>query len=214
MPRSEPRLPDGRSEGAPQVEDDAEWDALDIHGGDFAAASGDNVEITGCVVTDAAFTGADLDRLRVTDTVFDRCEFSGTIAHEAALTRVVFRGCRMASVSLHDSRLRDVLFHDCKLDAANFRMMTADSLEMRDSTLVEADFYGAKLPDALLLDCDLTGAQMGRAVLKGTRLQGSKVDDLRGAEHLRGAIIDSAQVLPLALATFNAFGIVVDDGDG
>jgi hypothetical protein len=64
---------------------------------------------------------------------------------------------------------------------------------------------------ACLFDCDLNGADFSQAVLPGAKFQGSSLAEIKGGEYLRDVVIDSSQVLPLALRVFSALGIRVDD---
>ena len=81
----------------------------------------------------------------------------------------------------------------------------ADIAEITREAVAE---IGGQFPD-----CDLRGADFSKADVAGTRFHGSDVTGLRGAGHLKGAHIDAAQVLPLALQVFAAMGITVDDDD-
>ena len=47
--------------------------------------------------------------------------------------------------------------------------------------------------------------------LPHVRLHRSELTDLRGAESLRGAVIDPNQVVPLGLAMLRSLEVVVDD---
>jgi hypothetical protein len=67
------------------------------------------------------------------------------------------------------------------------------------------------LISACFFDCDLSEAEFSQAVLPGARFHGSSLADIKGGEYLRDIVIDSSQVLPLALRVFLALGIRVDD---
>ncbi len=77
--------------------------------------------------------------------------------------------------------------------------------------LRDADFHAATFSGVRLLSCDLTGADLSQATMAGTALHGSTVDNVRGADSLRGVVIGSDQVVPIAFPVFAAMGIVVDD---
>ncbi|MDQ1467233.1 MAG: hypothetical protein QOH10_1648, partial [Actinomycetota bacterium] len=59
--------------------------------------------------------------------------------------------------------------------------------------------------------CDLSRAVFTKAAMVGTRLAGSTLDGLKGASALRGVVVGSDQVLPLALGLFGDLGIVIND---
>ncbi len=86
--------------------------------------------------------------------------------------------------------------------------MSADAVLERGGDVAEA-----ALTDVRFAGSVLTGAEFSKAVLKGVNLRGSTIDGLRGAIDLAGVVIDSAQMIPLALSLFAALGIAIDDGD-
>ena len=109
------------------------------------------------------------------------------------------------------SSLRDVTFTECKLDGANFRMSEAERIVFDQVNLRGAEFSAGRFTAARFFDCDLGGAEFSQSVLPGARFFGSSLADLKGGEYLRDIVIDSPQVLPLALSVFSALGIRVDD---
>ncbi len=117
----------------------------------------------------------------------------------------------MSGFALTRAKLRDVRFVRCRLDGSSFRMASGERVVFDECDLRGADFYDASLPGAVLAGCDLTGAELSRAHLQGARLHGSTLVDLRGAISLRGAVVDSAQVVPLSYSLLQALDIVVDD---
>lgn len=104
-------------------------------------------------------------------------------------------------------------FFDCKLDGANFRMTTWERAEFHDCDLAAGDFYGAKLPASRFLGCDLRRVELSKSVLAGSRLQRSRIEQVRGADCLRGVSIGSDQIVPVALAVFSSLGVTIEDDD-
>jgi uncharacterized protein YjbI with pentapeptide repeats len=187
-----------------------EWQNERIEG-DLSAQIADHVEITGCALHGVRLTGARLDLLRLVDVLAVDAELSGALVTESSLQRVEFVNCRMSGVVISDSKLRSVRFRDCKLDDANFRFVKAERVVFDGCSLVDADFSGAVLASSAFAGCDLSTAEFSKASLTGTRFAGSTLDGLRGAGSLRGAVIGSDQVLPLALGVFADIGISVSD---
>jgi uncharacterized protein YjbI with pentapeptide repeats len=209
-----PRLPSALSaaETTP-LDDQFEWLSVEADG-DFCGQSARDCEIDESVIRGARFVGTTLDRVRVRDSTFESCDLSGASLVDAAFTRVEFKNCKMAAIDLAGARMHDVLFNDSKLDDANFRMISGDHVRFEQVSLRSSDFYAAGVAYAQFLDCDLTAAQFSKAELAGVRLHGSILEGLQGAIHLRDAIIDSTQVLPLALGVFAALDIRIDDDRG
>lgn len=74
-----------------------------------------------------------------------------------------------------------------------------------------AEFSAGHFASTCFFDCDLDEAEFSQAVVPDARFHGSSLVDIKGGEYLRGIVIDSVQVLPLALRVFAALGIRVDD---
>jgi uncharacterized protein YjbI with pentapeptide repeats len=211
---SEPRLAAALAEVAHEsLQSGDEWQNERVESGDLVDADADRVEITGCALRGVRLTGSRLEHLRLIDVLAVDCELSGAILTEATLWRVEFRNCRMSGLVISDSKLRDVRFRECKLDDANFRFVKAERVELDGCSLVEADFTESTFQGSAFLACDLRRAVLTKASMRGTRLAGSNVEELIGAGALRGVIVGTDQVLPLALAVFADLGIVVRDDD-
>jgi uncharacterized protein YjbI with pentapeptide repeats len=187
-----------------------EWQNERIEG-DLSAQIADHVEITGCALHGVRFTGARLELLRLVDVVAVDAELSGALITESSLQRTEFVNCRMSGLVTSDSKLRSVCFRDCKLDDANFRFVKAERVVFDGCSLVNADFSGAVFTSSAFAGCDLRTAEFSNASLKGTRFAGSTLEGLRGASSLRGAVIGTDQVLPLALGVFADMGIAISD---
>jgi uncharacterized protein YjbI with pentapeptide repeats len=179
--------------------------------GDFSGQSASDGEITESRLVGAGFIGTTLDGIRMRDTVIESCDLSGARLGDADLNRVEFRNCKMPAIDLAAARLRDVLFTDSKLDNANFRMISGEHLRFDHASLRSGDFYAAEVAQAQFLDCDLTASVFSQSELAGVRLQGSNLEGLKGAMQLRTAIIDSTQVLPLAVGILAALAIEIND---
>ncbi|KAB2347032.1 pentapeptide repeat-containing protein [Actinomadura rudentiformis] len=135
--------------------------------------------------------GTDLTETQWRDSTLIGSVFAGTRTISANLTRVVFQECKLDSVNLRDSTLVDVTFTDCLL---------------RD-----VDFGGARLTRT-----SFPGSRLDRTVLAGATLDQV---DLRGADlgitidphTIRGAIVSPAQLLDLAPLLAGALGIEVKE---
>jgi uncharacterized protein YjbI with pentapeptide repeats len=210
-PPAHPQLPADLADapGDP-LADGLEWHQVRVRG-DFSGEAAHAVEVTESHLVGVRLVGVEVERLRVTDAVVEDCDLSGAVLMAAALTRVELRNCRMSGLVIAGARLRDVRFVDCKLDDANFRMTTSERLEFHRTILRTADFYAAKLRSARFSSCDLAFAEFSKADLHGARLHGSTLADVLGADSFAGVVVETGQVLPLALRLFAALGITVDD---
>jgi uncharacterized protein YjbI with pentapeptide repeats len=193
--------------------DDLQWAGVET-AGDYSGQSANDLEITESRVVGARFTGTALFRARIRDTVIESCDLSAARLADAALTRVEFKNCKMSAIDLAGAHLSDVLFSETKLDNANLRMISGDHVLFDHVFLPASDFYAARVTQSQFLDCDLTATEFSQSALVGVRLHGSTLEGLKGAADLQNAVIDSTQVLPLALGVFGALGIVIDDDRG
>jgi hypothetical protein len=90
-------------------------------------------------------------------------------------------------------------------------MCQGDRVVFDDVNLQGADFYAVHLTSARFFDCDMSGAEVSQAILPRARLHGSSLSDIKGGEYLRDVVIDTSQVLPLAVQVFRALEIRVED---
>jgi uncharacterized protein YjbI with pentapeptide repeats len=182
-----------------------------LFSGDFSGQSHEDGTMDRSHVVGAQFIGATLSRLRMSDVLFENCDFSGSDLDESSATRVEFRDCRMSGATFTLSSFRDVRFTGCRLDDANFRMSETKAVVFEDADLRRSDFYAASVDGTRFFDCDLTGAEFSKATTAGVRLHGSTLRDLKGGQYLGGAVIESSQVLSLALGVLAALQIGIDD---
>jgi len=209
-PRLRPAL--SAAESCP-LADRFEWDGVET-AGDYSGQSAGDCEINESRVVGARFIGTTLDGIRMRDTVIESCDLSGARLGAADFSRVEFRNCKMPAIDLAAARFHDVRFRDSKLDNANFRMISGEHVRFEHVSLRSGDFYAAEVAYAQFLDCDLTASEFSASELAGVRLHGSNLEGLKGAIHLRNAIVDSTQVLPLALGLLAALDIEINDDRG
>jgi uncharacterized protein YjbI with pentapeptide repeats len=120
----------------------------------------------------------------------------------------------LSDANFSGARLRNVTFAGCTLADANVRMVDAERVDFDDTVLAGADLHGAKLTDTRVRGCDLRGTDWTKSALKRVDLRGSRLEDIRGADRLRGVTIDSSQVVPLAHSLAVAMELTIDDEDG
>lgn len=179
--------------------------------GDFSGLRSPDITVEEAHILRASFVGAQLAGARLADVLVEGADLSGADLGEASLSRVAFIDCRMSGVQLDRTRLHDVSFAECKLDGANLRMSEADRIVFDHVNLRDAEFSAGRLASACFFDCDLGGADFSQALMPDARLHGSSLADIKGSEYLRDIVIDSTQVLPLALRVFAGLGIRMED---
>ncbi len=207
-----PRLPAELSPLADlTLAEGVDWNGVEITGEVGGPQEVAFVELSASRLAHVRLTGRHFDRLRLVDVLIEDCELSAVTLAAAHLTRVEFRRCRLSGLVGSTLKARHVRFTDCRADGVTFRMTTWDAAEFCDVDLRDADFHASTFTGVRFHGCDLSGADMSKVAMAGTALHGSTLENLRGADSLRGAVIGSDQVLPLAFPVFAALGIVVDD---
>jgi uncharacterized protein YjbI with pentapeptide repeats len=190
------------------------WDGLLVRGAsNMDAMTADDLtglDVSGCRFEGFEAVGLEVERLTLTDAVFERCDLSGSLLRMSQLRRVEFRDCRMSGVVFADSVWRDVRLVGCKLDGAHLRSLDAERVEFERCLLRDADLTAARLRASALLRSDLEGVRFAGVAAAGLRLHGSDLASIRDADALRNAVIDEAQIVPIAGALLDALAIRVE----
>jgi uncharacterized protein YjbI with pentapeptide repeats len=90
-------------------------------------------------------------------------------------------------------------------------MSETKAVLFEDVDLRRSDFSIANVTGTRFFDCDLTGGDFTKAIASGVRFHGSTLLNLKGAQYLGGAVIESSQVLPVALGVLTSLQIGIDD---
>jgi uncharacterized protein YjbI with pentapeptide repeats len=196
-----------------ELVDDDVW-SLVLATGDYVGQRAEGMEMGDVIVRGGRWSGVVLDGLRAFDVTFEDCDLSGlALCEEPVLQNTRFLRCRLSGANFSGARLRNVTFTGCKLDAANLRLLDAEKVLFDDTVLSAADLHAAKLVDVRMQGCDLRGSDWTKATLKAVDLRGSRLEDIRGADRLRGVTIDSSQVVPLAYSLAVAMDLTIVDPD-
>jgi uncharacterized protein YjbI with pentapeptide repeats len=206
-----PRLPDLLDRDV-HLDPDAVGELRDSHVVAIDGDDLDDLELTRCVVEGVRLTARSARRLRLTDVVLRDCELSGADLQEARLLRVRIERCRAEGLDAGLLRATDVVVADTKLTGAGLRMTSWERSAFEGCDLRQAELMEAALDRVELTGCDLTGADTTRARMVDVRFRSTRLHDLVGATALAGSTVDTAQVVPLALAVFSALGIRLDEG--
>ena len=137
--------------------------------------------------------------------------FVATDLAETGWQDVTLTGCALAGVPAFSSALRRVTFRDSKLDSVNFRGAVLTDVGFEDCVLRDADFGGATLLRVSFAGCTLTGADFTKASCTDVDLRGAELGITAGYESLRGATIDTVQLVSLAPLLARHLGITVAD---
>ncbi len=168
-------------------------------------------ELEGVVIAGTALDAAKLRGLRLVDVRGERISATSGDWRGAGLLRVELREGRLTGLDLGEAKLREVRLVGCKLDYANFRFATLEYVSFEDCVLARADFQGARLDSVRFDGCQLGEADFTKATLNEVDLRGSELNGLGGSLlGLRGAIVDSLQLMDLSPQLAAELGIVVE----
>jgi uncharacterized protein YjbI with pentapeptide repeats len=164
-----------------------------------------------CAVTGVTFDGTSLRRCRISDMWFGETRFVAADIAESTVVDAWLSGCVLAGVQAFSTLLRRVTFRHCKLDSVNFRDATLTDVTFEDCVLRDPDFAAAKLTRVRFPGCTLSGAAFTKATCSAVDLRGATLGITAGYDALRGATIDSLQLMTLAPLLAHHLGITVKD---
>jgi uncharacterized protein YjbI with pentapeptide repeats len=152
-----------------------------------------------------------LRRVRIVDAELEHIEADGADWLWSHVARTTIRDSRLLGIQLGGAELREVTFENCRLDMASFRQIDAAGLEFHDCSLRDSELNEAKIRASGFFGCELQGADFTNAHFHDVDLRGSGLAIARGHAGLRGAIIDTVQLIDLAPALAAEMGIIVQD---
>jgi uncharacterized protein YjbI with pentapeptide repeats len=202
-------LPGLTSQGDAPLEAHGDYDAVSFTDLDVSAQNANNAKFLDCGLVRCRADGLQLRRARLVETLVadlqattldlaesvwrDSLVTGGRIgavaASNAKFTRLRLRGVKLDFLNLRGATLRDVVLQDCVIG----------EIDAGDATLVDVDFPGTRVDTLSVRNATLT-----RVDVSGATLQ-----TISGLDHLRGAIVSSAQLLDLAPLLADHLGIVV-----
>ena len=193
------------------LEPDEEYDSLEFDGASFDGAHAGNCHFLDCSFVGTTFDGSRLRKARFTDTRLRDTRFVACDLAETGWQDVTLAGCALAGVQAFSASMRRVTFRDCKLDSVNFRSATLTDVRFEDCLLRDAEFGGARLLRVSFGGCTLARADFTRVSCTEVDLRGAALGITAGYESLRGATIDSVQLIALAPLLARHLGITVTD---
>jgi uncharacterized protein YjbI with pentapeptide repeats len=162
-------------------------------------------------ITGVTFNGGTLRKCRMSDVWLGDTRFVAIDLAESTLVDTWLNGCVLAGVQAFSGLMRRMSFRSCKLDSVNFRECTLTDVTFEDCVLRDSDFGGAKLTRVRFPGCTLTGASFTNASCSSVDLRGASLGITAGFDVLRGATIDSLQLMALAPLLAHHLGIIVTD---
>jgi fluoroquinolone resistance protein len=155
------------------------------------------------------FAGTRMRSLRLVDVIVSDADLSNADWGAAELSRVVFERCRMTGFGGAELKAENVVFRECALELSNLRGVALRGVTFEDCGLDDADFGSA-----VLREVRFERSHLRRVLIDGLRLtrvdfRGSRLEPDGDVSALRGAIIDSLQLVELGPLLAAGLGISV-----
>lgn len=213
MKIARPRLPAQPLESSlAAMANDGELEDAVLRDEDGANCNIAGLELSSVAMEKMLLTGAHFSRVVARDLQAKQSDFSAAHLDNGALVRVEFSNCRMTGTDFNQASIHDVVFRGCKLDMANFRQAELRRVQFVDCTLTDTDFINARLTDVEFQSCVLEKTTFSQATCKQVDLRTSQLIDINGWRSLKGAIIDTAQLMTAAPYLAQELGITVRNG--
>lgn len=190
---------------------DGEYDTAHFEGLTLENVAAPHSRFLECAFTKTAFEGGRLRGARFGDVWLREVRLVGTEIMETSWQDAAFVSSVLAGVQAFGASLTRVAFTGCKLDSVNLRGATLTEVEFADCMLREVDLSGATIKRASFRGSTLREVELDGAKLYKVDMRGAELGLSGGHESLRGAIIDSTQLLDLAPALAESIGITVRD---
>ncbi|WP_067537531.1 pentapeptide repeat-containing protein [Nocardia crassostreae] len=197
-------------EGELRIE--GEYDCVRIDGREFTHPELRHLRFNESVGTGLNFVGGNLSHSRFSDVWFRQLNMAGTALGDSNWLDAEIIDSAWSGVEIVSGAIRRVTFVGCKLDAVNFRSATLKDVVFRDCMLRDVDFGEARLTSVTFPGSRVQGLLMNKTVLSKVDFRGAAMLTVSGGiESLRGAIVDSGQLMELAPAFAAAAGLRVED---
>lgn len=178
-----------------------------------------NVDLTGLSAKNMSFDEACLEKvtlietmiekLTLTDVLVKSCELSAAHCSESSFIRTRFVAGRMEGIDISRCTIKDVVFTDCKLDLANVRFSKLTRVQFINCTMSEIDFQGSELNEVTFQNCHLEKAEFAGCKVKAVDFRSSVLLAIRGWQSLKGALIDSTQLISIAQQLAAELGLMI-----
>lgn len=179
----------------------------------LAGQHANGVTIETARIDRADLSGSRLEHLRIADCALEGCNLANLYARGGSIERVRIQNSRLTGIDLTEGTLRDVTLRDCRIDLASFGFSRLERVTFEDCLLAHTDFLEAKLDSVRFHRCELSRADFRDARLVRCELRRSDLTEIQGAEHLRGAAMEWADIINMAGLWAATLGIEVLDAD-
>lgn len=194
-----------------EVESHARYDArllndVDLSGRDLEFATFDECQLSRIKGADLSLRG-----LSLIDCALDQIDLPVLAGGRAELRGVTWRSSRVGSADLFSSSMQGVHFIDCRLGFINLRGAKLEDVFFTNCTIDELDLGQATAKRVGFSGTTVRSLDISAAKLHAFDLRGAELSSITGIASMRGAIVDSHQLMQLAPLLAEHFGVAVRD---
>ncbi|MGZ0212047.1 MAG: pentapeptide repeat-containing protein [Actinomycetales bacterium] len=195
-------------------------DALQAHesysGERFEEADLSDRDLSGISFSECEFVDLEANEVVVrsatwVDTRFEKLNAPIFTAPRTNLRDVVFEGSRLGSAEFYETRWSSVRFAHCRIGYLNLRGAHLEDVLFTDCRIDELDLGAATANRVSFENTHINTLELTRSTLTNFDLRGIELRQLGGVEHLKGATLNSHQLIELAPLFARNVGIVIDD---
>lgn len=195
------------------LQPDGDYDALDFDGLDLSGQRAYRARLTQSRIHDCDLDAVDLRDGLIAECVFDLIN-AGTLNTAGANWRDVrLQQVRIGSLQAFDATLTRVIARNARLDFVNLRAAKLHDVRFEKCTISDLDLGSATARRVSFADCRIDRVDCFHADLEHVDFSESHIETFDDIGHLRGAVINPAQVVALAPAMASHLGLTVRDGD-
>lgn len=209
MPRrSEPAFEAPLREQPVELNGDFEYDAIHITGTTPAQPAGSG-RLSRVLAERPDLGRARLEPLELVDARLTGAELSNAMLRRVLARRVELLDCRGVGLALDAERASDLYVARCRLDYAQLHIERATGPVVFEECSLREAVVSGDLSKAVFNGCALDDTEFAASNAAGCDLRGSYLGGVRGLSTLRGAIVDTEQVITAAVQIARAAGLDV-----
>lgn len=207
-PPAAPKLPRTTPERELEpLEDGERFAQALLRGGKWAQLKVRSLTFDACRVHQLDLSGAELPRWTAVDCEFQACNLANLEGEDSSLLRVTLNQCKCSGARIHQATWRDVDLVDCKGDYASFQGLKARQVRLRGCDLRQVEFYECQFDSVIFHECDLSQASFSNCRFELSEFKGCDLTGLRGLANLRGARMNAADLMTIAIPLARELGI-------
>lgn len=200
------RLSGGTPDEATSGED---VDGLRIAHADFSGVRLDSVTFIESELVEAVTESTRVNGCRFLDVRFDRLDARGLTGSGTKWRDSEIVASRLGAISLYDAEVDSLRIAGSKVAYLNLRGSQIHDLVVEDCVVDEIDLSDASLTRASFPGCRIGTLTLREATLTHVDLRGATLGVVEPVHGLRGAVIDSGQLLELAPLLAAGIGVEV-----